>query len=151
MVCIMSKCKNCNVEILDDSQICPLCHSVLEEGEEGRNTYPDAWIPTRRLKFVTNIIFFLVLLGSVAAGYLNYIWYQGKLWSLIAIAGLWYLFLIFRLDILSNNGYRTKIIATTLSGILYVILIHRRFQSRRLQIWEGEFIESHHINIFFRI
>ena len=26
----MSKCKNCNVEILDDSQICPLCHSVLE-------------------------------------------------------------------------------------------------------------------------
>ena len=27
----MSKCKNCNVEILDDSQICPLCHSVLEE------------------------------------------------------------------------------------------------------------------------
>ena len=34
----MSKCKNCNVEILDDSQICPLCHSVLEEGEEGRNT-----------------------------------------------------------------------------------------------------------------
>ena len=147
----MSKCKNCNVEILDDSQICPLCHSVLEEGEEGHNTYPDAWIPTRRLKFVTNIIFFLVLLGSVAAGYLNYIWYQGKLWSLIAIAGLWYLFLIFRLDILSNNGYRTKIIATTLSGILYVILIHRRFQSRRLQIWEGEFIGSHHINIFFRI
>ena len=42
----MSKCKNCNVEILDDSQICPLCHSVLEEGEEGHNTYPDAWIPT---------------------------------------------------------------------------------------------------------
>lgn len=34
---------------------------------------------------------------------------------------------------------------------LYVILIHRRFQSRRLQIWEGEFIGSHHINIFFRI
>ena len=30
---------------------------------------------------------------------------------------------IFRLDILSNNGYRTKIIATTLSGISYVILI----------------------------
>ena len=68
----MSKCKNCNVEILDDSQICPLCHSVLEEGEEGHNTYPDAWIPTRRLKFVTNIIFFLVLLGSVSAGNLNY-------------------------------------------------------------------------------
>lgn len=34
---------------------------------------------------------------------------------------------------------------------LYVILIHRRFQSRRLQIWEGEFIGSHLINIFFRI
>ena len=86
----MSKCKNCNVEILDDSQICPLCHSVLEEGEEGHNTYPDAWIPTRRLKFVTNIIFFLVLLGSVAAGYLNYIWYQGKL----TLSGILYVILI---------------------------------------------------------
>ena len=47
----MSKCKNCNVEILDDSQICPLCHSVLEEGEEGRNTYPVSYthltLPTK--------------------------------------------------------------------------------------------------------
>ena len=60
----MSKCKNCNVEILDDSQICPLCHSVLEEGEEGRNTYPDAWIPTRRFKICDK---YYILSGVIRA------------------------------------------------------------------------------------
>ena len=30
----MSKCRNCNVEILDETEFCPLCHSVLEQTEE---------------------------------------------------------------------------------------------------------------------
>ena len=37
----MSKCRNCNVEILDESEFCPLCHSVLEQTEELENMYPN--------------------------------------------------------------------------------------------------------------
>ena len=35
----MSKCKVCHVEIKDESSICPLCHSVIEQNENSENFY----------------------------------------------------------------------------------------------------------------
>ena len=37
----MSKCRNCNVEISDETERCPLCGSVLEYTGEVENMYPD--------------------------------------------------------------------------------------------------------------
>ena len=34
MVHIMNKCKHCNVMIYDETEVCPLCHSVLDEMSE---------------------------------------------------------------------------------------------------------------------
>ena len=30
----MNKCENCNVIVYDETSVCPLCHSVLEEVEQ---------------------------------------------------------------------------------------------------------------------
>ena len=54
----MSKCRNCNVDILDETEFCPLCHSVLEQTEELENMYPDARLKTQKLKFATRLHLF---------------------------------------------------------------------------------------------
>lgn len=38
---IMSKCRHCNIEITDDTQVCPLCRCVVEVDEHTDNRYPD--------------------------------------------------------------------------------------------------------------
>lgn len=119
----MSKCVRCNIEIKDDTMICPLCRSVLEEGETGKKTYPNAGARARRLKLFSNIMLFAVLLGSAVCSYVNYVTYQGIAWSLIADAGLFYAYLIFRLAVVGNSGYRTKMLTLTFFTVLYVILI----------------------------
>lgn len=113
----------CNVKIEDDTLICPLCRSVLEEGGKGTKSYPNARIHTRRLKLFSNILLFLVLLTSAVCGYVNYMTYQNVAWSLIVDAGLFYAFLIFRLAIVGDSGYRTKMMTLTFFAVLYVILI----------------------------
>lgn len=119
----MSRCRRCNVEILDNTQICPLCHNVLEEGEPRENTYPDARVRTRRMKLVSNILLFVTILLGALLGYINYFYLPGVWWSLISGAGLIYLYLIFRLAVIGNSGYKTKIIVMTITGVLYVIMI----------------------------
>lgn len=37
MGCIMSRCHRCNVNILDDSMVCPLCNGVLDFSESKRS------------------------------------------------------------------------------------------------------------------
>lgn len=119
----MSRCSVCKVEIKDDSMVCPLCHSVLTDGEPGQASYPDARILTRRLKLFTNILLFGVIVACAVTGYINYRIYSGLWWSVIVGAGLFYLFLIIRVDILGDQGYKFKTVLTMLTGIGYVILI----------------------------
>ncbi len=113
----------CKVEISDDSRVCPLCRSVLAGGEPGEASYPDARIITRKLKLFTNILLFGVIVACAVTGYINYRTYSGVWWSVIVGAGLFYLFLIIRMDILGSKGYIFKTVLTMLTGICYIILI----------------------------
>lgn len=49
----MSRCKQCNIEVLDETERCPLCHSVLEPTIEVENMYPDVKIKTRRMMLLS--------------------------------------------------------------------------------------------------
>ena len=51
----MSRCKNCNIEVLDETERCPLCGSVLEQTVEVENMYPDVRIRSRKLVFISKI------------------------------------------------------------------------------------------------
>lgn len=53
----MSRCKQCNIEVLDETERCPLCHSVLEPTIEVENMYPDVKIKTRRMMLCRGFIF----------------------------------------------------------------------------------------------
>ena len=69
----MSKCNNCRIEILDETEYCPLCHSVLEKTEEMENTYPDIRMKSKLILFLSNIYLFLAIATeSILIGYSIY-------------------------------------------------------------------------------
>ena len=79
----MSKCRHCNIEITDDTQVCPLCRCVVEVDEHTDNRYPDIRFRTQKLHLAVRIFLFVAIILEVLFVYLNYKFYHGILWSLI--------------------------------------------------------------------
>ena len=119
----MSRCKQCNVEILDETERCPLCHSVLEKTVEVENMYPNVRTMTRRLALLSRIYLFVAILVEALLLYLNVISDSEMFWSAIPGLAMLYGYLVLRYAILGKSGYKGKIIVLTLIAILMVVAI----------------------------
>ena len=119
----MSRCKQCNVEILDETERCPLCHSVLEKTVEVENMYPNVRTMTRRLALLSRIYLFVAILVEALLIYLNVLSDSEMLWSAIPGLAMLYGYLVLRYAILGKSGYKGKIIVLTLIAILMVVAI----------------------------
>lgn len=80
---IMSRCKNCNLEVLDDTQVCPLCKSVLIKQGPAENKYPDIVEKLHKLQLVSRIYLFLAILAEGLLIYLNLKYSPTYFWSAI--------------------------------------------------------------------
>ena len=67
----MSKCKQCNIEILDETERCPLCKAVLEKTIEVENMYPNVRMTTRRLMLISHIYLFCAIIVEALLVYVN--------------------------------------------------------------------------------
>lgn len=119
----MSKCKQCNVTILDDATVCPLCSCVVEAGEAHESIYPVVVEKERKLKIAANIIFFAVVFLSALVICFDFTLWTSQWWSPIPVASMAYAYLVFRLVIISQKGYRSKVLIPLLFGILLVLII----------------------------
>lgn len=119
----MSRCKQCNVEILDETERCPLCHSVLEKTVEVENMYPNVRTMTRRLALLSRIYLFVAILVEALLIYLNVLSDSEMFWSAIPGLAMLYGYLVLRYAILGKSGYKGKIIVLTLIAILMVMAI----------------------------
>ena len=119
----MSRCKQCNVEILDETERCPLCHSVLEKTVEVENMYPNVRTMTRRLALLSRIYLFVVILVEALLIYLNVLSDSEMFWSAIPGLAMLYGYLVLRYAILGKSGYKGKTIVLTLIAILMVVAI----------------------------
>ena len=119
----MSRCNQCNVEILDETERCPLCHSVLEKTVEVENMYPNVRTMTRRLALLSRIYLFVAILVEALLIYLNVLSDSGMFWSAIPGLAMLYGYLVLRYAILGKSGYKGKIIVLTLIAILMVVAI----------------------------
>ena len=119
----MSRCKQCNVEILDETERCPLCHSVLEKTVEVENMYPNVRTMTRRLALLSRIYLFVAILVEALLIYLNVLRDSEMFWSAIPVLPIFYGYLVLRYAILGKSGYKGKIIVLTLIAILMVVAI----------------------------
>lgn len=114
----MNICRNCNVIVYDDTDVCPLCHSVLDEmTPEEMNSpvvgngapYPDVRKRTKRLHFVMRLILFLFIIAEIGLIVINrfatpYFW-----WSGISGIAMIYIYLSMIYWINHDAGYAAKI------------------------------------------
>ena len=119
----MSKCRNCNVEILDETEFCPLCHSVLEQTEALENMYPDARLKTQKMKFATRLYLFCALVLEFLLVVIDFSGESQIHWSILAGLGLLYVYLVLRYAVLGKSGYRAKTSVLVLLAILFLVAV----------------------------
>lgn len=128
----MNKCRHCNVNIYDDTEVCPLCHSVLDEltEEEMQETkgifgqgapYPDVRKRTKRVHFIMRLILFLVILAEIGLIIINYFATPNFWWSGISGVAMMYIYFSMVYWINHDSGYPAKIgLQLTLTMLLLV-------------------------------
>lgn len=79
----MSRCRQCNIEVLDETERCPLCHSVLEPTIEVENMYPDVKIKTRRMMLLSRIYLFVAIVAEAVLVAVNHYGDFETAWSLV--------------------------------------------------------------------
>lgn len=117
----MSKCLQCKVEILDDTNRCPLCNSVLEQTVEMENMYPDVRVKSRKLTVISRVYLFGAILLETLLLCVNAAMPGTAWWSLIAGLALLYGYMLLRYAILGTAGYASKIIVLTLIAVLMAV------------------------------
>lgn len=117
----MSKCRQCNIEILDETERCPLCHSVLEQTVEVENMYPNVRLMTRKLMLISRIYLFCAIIAEVILLYINKVTESKTWWSLIVGLIFIYVYMLIRYAILGKSGYRSKVVVLTTIAILIAV------------------------------
>lgn len=117
MGCIMAKCTNCGVEILDISERCPLCGSVLPGDNSLENMYPDIRVKIQRLLLASHIYLFAAIVTTALLVLIELYVDPRLIWSPVAGLGLLYVYMILRYAIIGRTGYRSKVLVLTLLGI----------------------------------
>lgn len=117
----MSKCRQCNLEILDETDRCPLCSSVLEHTVEVENMYPNAKVKTRKWVFMSKVYLFSAIVLEVILFGINYVDNYKIGWSLITGLILLYGHLVIQFTILGQAGHKIKIVL--LAAITLVMMV----------------------------
>lgn len=121
----MAKCKNCNIEILDETVSCPLCRSILQPTVDVENMYPDVRLMMRKFTLTARIYLFVALMLEALLFAVNWITFdETQIWW-SAITGLIFLygFVVLRYAIIGKSGYKGKVILLSLIAVLSAVAI----------------------------
>lgn len=122
----MKKCKKCNLEILDNTHICPLCKGVLEDHKDDihESMYPDIEFGIDKYKKIKKIILFFLSVVSVILIFINYMTFSGFWWCIIADIGIVYFAITMSYSIFNNrSNLAAKLFVQTLTAAVLVVVI----------------------------
>lgn len=122
----MRRCGKCNVEVMDQGRICPLCKSVMEKSQESKrlaNGYPNVIEASKKLNFVVRLYSFLAIVTETALVIINYLTYQGIWWSAISGISILYFYITLKYSLMKNNGYKIVILTQVIGAVLLVIAV----------------------------
>lgn len=130
----MKKCRYCKVSVLDPTEVCPLCHSVLEtvgdaqkngtkENETKEWMYPDVRDVSRVINFLVKLYLFLAIVSEAALIIINYILQSRIWWSAITGVALIYSYITLRYSVQKNGGYLRTILIQIFGAILLTFAI----------------------------
>ncbi len=129
----MQYCEKCKVSISTKTNICPLCHNRIKIDEKAKITYLD-YEPlkdkyTKTAIIISSIAPFLIVASLV----LNLFVFKSSYWSVIAIAGIIYFWLLGLLTFNKRINMPVKLIAHVITISLILIIINM-FASKELVI-----------------
>lgn len=113
----MGKCHNCRIEILDETERCPLCQTVLEPTERLENMYPNIRLKRHRRLFACRIYLFCAILLEAILVAVDYYIPSAIWWSSITGLALLLGYISLRLGVSDKAGYRSKVILLTLTAL----------------------------------
>lgn len=106
----MKRCKRCDIWVMDDTALCPLCDSVLEGEGKGVNTYPKLEDEFHRFVLFRKIIHFILLVTAVLSTLVNYLTFNGSFWSLIVLASIVYCLFTINYTVKNRTNLGAKVI-----------------------------------------
>lgn len=121
----MRTCSKCRIKVKDPSPVCPLCKSVLTnfEGPETPYAFPASDIDSKQFHFLKRLLIFLSVVVGTASVVLNFLVYDGFLWSLITVAGILYLWAVISHSVANHINVASKILVQAFLGSLFIVLI----------------------------
>lgn len=109
--------------MLDETQRCPLCGSVLEPTVEVENMYPNIRLKSRKLVFISRLYLFCAIAIEI---FLVNLCMLSEVQSLVyIISGLILLFgyIVIRYAILGTSGYIAKTVVLTIIAVIMLVAI----------------------------
>lgn len=126
MGCIMKRCNQCQLEIADSEQVCPLCGMMLETtqpAEKAIALYPQIMFDVHKYNILMRLFVFISIVTGVAVFIVNCTTYEGFWWSGILIAAILYAIMTLSYSVKRNANPATKIMVQTLAAELVVVWI----------------------------
>lgn len=119
----MSKCLNCKIDILDETERCPLCHSILKQTEDLENMYPEVRYRFRRMDFISRLYLFIAIVVEAILFAINFFNFEEVWWFIITGLILLYGYVVLRYAVIGKSGYRSKSMILILLFIILSIVI----------------------------
>lgn len=121
----MAKCLKCNINITDNSMICPLCQHILEPvpGEVLKNTYPNIEQQRKKMIVALRIYAFVAIVAELLLTIINLHFFNGIYWCIITGVALLYAYLTIWFSFHKNADYRIKLLFQACSGIILLIAV----------------------------
>lgn len=125
----MKICNRCNIKIIDNSKICPLCKSKLFDidknidSRESENTYPFILGHLHRYNIAIKILLLVSIILALSSILINFYTTKDTLWSLIAIAGIIYCWLTTLFSIRKDINIGAHLLIQTICISIILIII----------------------------
>lgn len=111
-------------EFLQDKKIpVELESNGIAKKEADKGMYPEIAYDTNKWKKMTNLFYAVLLAVAACLGVVNYATYSGSMWSVIAIASIFYVALTVRYSIMRHANLGYKILIQTLGAQILLIII----------------------------
>ena len=125
MVSTMKTCKRCNVKVVDDSNICPLCRTVLTniDNENSEKTYPTIEVSPHKYDIIKRLFMLISIVSAVVSIVTNYLTYNGVIWSAITIAAIIYFWVIMTYSIKRNRNIASQILVQVVCASIITVIM----------------------------
>ncbi len=120
----MSKCRNCKIEILDQTTKCPLCKCVLDATQDtetcsGRIRYPNARMAYKGYRFAVNLVLFLSIVTACVCLFINSQVEVAIWWSFLVVIGLVYVNIVLRMALVGKLSNIYKAIGWIVIAVIF--------------------------------